>query len=354
MGELIDSAGERDGNQRKKNVVTEAEAPEGDRDKLRSTLISLMLLVVSTCVALGACEAFLRLKNASMHNYDIEMWRYARLLKHRSDAPLLVFEHAPDKSAVLESVDIRINDWGLRGGPVPPLAPGQRRILFLGSSITLGWGVPEQDTLTSRLQKMFAAEGQDVQVLNAGIGNYNATRYVNRFLLRLTGLHPTDIVVHAFVRDAETIDPGGGNLLLRHSELAVTGWIALQRYFSTAGSETVEAHYRKVYAPDAPGFLAMKQALAELAEYGRQHHIRIYFAMTPDVHDLVNYKLGFVHDIMRSIALQDGFIYVDLLPAMAKLTPQELWAMPGDPHPNALGHEKMAEALFPTLQLKPP
>jgi lysophospholipase L1-like esterase len=333
-------------------VVTRTGSTGRRPGKLASTLISVLLLVVSSCIALGASEAFLRLKNASMRNYDIEMWRYARLLKHRSDEPMLAFEHVPNKSAVLESVEVRTNEWGLRGGPVPPLAPGQRRILFLGSSITLGWGVPEQQSLTYRLQQMFATEGQDVQVLNGGIGNYNAMRYVNRFLLRLSGLNPTDIVVHAFVRDAEAIDPGGGNLLLRNSELAVTGWIAFERYFSVAGSETVEEHYRKVYAPDAPGFIAMKQALAQLAEYGRAHKIRIYFAMTPDVHDLVNYKLGFVHDIMRSIAKDDSFIYIDLLPAMAKLTPRELWAMPGDPHPNALGHEKMAEALFPALQLK--
>jgi lysophospholipase L1-like esterase len=333
-------------------VVTRTGSTGRRPGKLASTLISVLLLVVSSCIALGASEAFLRFKNASMRNYDIEMWRYARLLKHRSDEPMLAFEHVPNKSAVLESVEVRTNEWGLRGGPVPLLAPGQRRILFLGSSITLGWGVPEQQSLTYRLQQMFAAEGQDVQVLNGGIGNYNAVRYVNRFLLRLSGLNPTDIVVHAFVRDAEAIDPGGGNLLLRNSELAVTGWIAFERYFSVAGSETVEEHYRKVYAPDAPGFIAMKQALAQLAEYGRAHKIRIYFAMTPDVHDLVNYKLGFVHDIMRSIAKNDGFIYIDLLPAMAKLTPRELWAMPGDPHPNALGHEKMAEALFPALQLK--
>jgi len=320
---------------------------------LRSILISVALLVISCCVSVGAAEAFLRIKNASMKNYDIEMWRYARLLKHRSDEPVLAFEHVPSASATLESVNIRINDWGLRGGPVPPLHAGQRRILFLGSSITLGWGVREDDTLEARLQRMFAAEGQDVQVLNAGIGNYNAVRYVNRFLLRLTGLNPTDIVVHAFVRDGESIDPGGGNILLRHSELAVTAWVGFERYFTRAGSETVAEHYRKVYQPDAPGFLAMKQALRQLAEYARAHNIRVYLAMTPDVHDLVHYDLGFVHDIMRGIAQQDGFIYIDLLPSMSKLTPQELWAMPGDPHPNALGHKDMAEALFPALQLKP-
>jgi lysophospholipase L1-like esterase len=328
------------------------QAPPVAARRLKGVLASIIMVLVSCTIALGAAEAFLRIKNASMRNYDIEMWRYARLLKHRSDEPVLAFEHVPNKSAVLEGVNIRVNDWGLRGGPVPPLQPGERRILVLGSSITLGWGVREEDTLEARLQRMFAEQHETVQVLNGGIGNYNAVRYVNRFLLRLTGLHPTDIVVHAFVRDAEALDPGGGNVLLRNSELAVTCWIAFERYFTKAGSETVEEHYSKVYQPDAPGFLAMKQALRQLADYARQNHIRVYFAMTPDVHDLVDYKLSFVHDIMRNVAEQDGFTYIDLLPTMSKLTPQELWAMPGDPHPNALGHEKMAEGLFPALQLK--
>jgi hypothetical protein len=29
--------------------------------------------------------------------------------------------------------------------------------------------------------------------------------------------------------------------------------------------------------------------------------------------------------------------------------PEEMFAMPGDPHPNALGHELMAEAIFPVI-----
>jgi lysophospholipase L1-like esterase len=33
--------------------------------------------------------------------------------------------------------------------------------------------------------------------------------------------------------------------------------------------------------------------------------------------------------------------------------PQELFAMPGDPHPNALGHRLMADAIFPILAAPP-
>ena len=115
---------------------------------------------------------------------------------------------------------IRTNEWGLRGGAVPPRKPDTRRILFLGGSITLGWGVQEEDTISERVQRMFAEHGQRVEVLNGGIGNYNAERYVERFFTELAGLEPTDIVVQYFLRDAEHLDPGGGNFFLRHSELA--------------------------------------------------------------------------------------------------------------------------------------
>jgi len=73
------------------------------------------------------------------------------------------------------------------------------------------------------------------------------------------------------------------------------------------------------------------------------------FAMTPDAHDLVDYKFTFVHDIMRTFAEQNGYAYVDLLPAMKGLRPEETWAMPGDPHPNALAHKLMAESIFPLI-----
>ena len=71
--------------------------------------------------------------------------------------------------------------------------------------------------------------------------------------------------------------------------------------------------------------------------------------MTPDVHNLVDYKLGYIHDIMRKIAQSDGYTYIDLLPAMRGRPPKDLFAMPGDPHPNALGHKLMADAIFPVI-----
>lgn len=315
----------------------------------KSTFFSAVIFVVSITLGLLVVEGILRLQNSSMQNYNIEMWRYARELKRPSAVPELGHEHLKNQAAILQSVEIRLNDWGLRGGPVPPLPPGGRRILVLGGSITLGWGVPEGETMTARLEQMFKAKGENVEVLNAGVGNYNALRYTEHFFRDLEGLQPTDIVVHFFLRDAEQLDPGGGNLLLRHSQLAVTVWAAIQNLTAPHGENVLIDHYKSVYAEAQPGYAAMKQELAKLGAYAREHGIRIYLAMIPDVHNLKDYPFQAIHEQMRRVAEELGYRYVDLLPGFGSLDPADIWAMPGDPHPNALGHRIMAEQLFPLL-----
>jgi lysophospholipase L1-like esterase len=322
------------------------------QQSVRIALLNILFAAVSAVVALGLGEVVVRLKNADMRNYDIEMWRYAKEIKIRSADPILDHEHRPNVSAVLESVTIRTNAMGLRGGPVPAPEARQRRILFLGSSITLGWGVPEELTVTSLLEKKLRQAGENAVVMNAGVGNYNAVRYTELFFTKLYKLRPTDIVVHYFLRDAEELAPGGGDWFLRHSELAVTLWIAAHRLLDKLGEGALVDHYHKVYSEHAPGFLAMQASLQKLSLYAHAHHIRLYLAVIPDIHDLDHYQLEFAHRAMSDVARRFGYVYVDLRPAFDHLKPQRIWAMPGDPHPNALGHKLMADALFPVLHLQ--
>ena len=317
--------------------------------RVKVAAFNFLLAAIGILVAAIIGEAVLRLKNSSMKNYDIEMWRYARELKIRSNDPLLGHEHVKNGSALLQSVTIRTNELGLRGAGVPPPQANQRRILVLGASITLGWGVPEDETMTARLQQHFDRDGVSAIVMNGGIGNYNAERYVELFLTKLTDLQPTDLLVHYFVRDAEVLESGGGNWFLRNSELGLTLWQVWVRMTERVGQESLVDHYRTVYDPTAPGLAAMKSSLKRLADYAHANKINLYLAMMPDVHNLEHYQLGFAHQIVQQTAAQFGYTYLDLLPYFGRLPPKDIWAMSGDPHPNALGHQIMADAIFPML-----
>ncbi len=74
--------------------------------------------------------------------------------------------------------------------------------------------------------------------------------------------------------------------------------------------------------------------------------------MTPDIHQLQDYPFNFIHDKVTSLARALGFRVVDTLDVLSKYSAEELWAMPGDPHPNALGHRIMADSIRPVLELQ--
>lgn len=317
--------------------------------RAKSLAFGSMLCAMTLCVGLLFAEGVIRLKNASMKNYDIEMWRYSKELKVLSPNPILGHEHRRSTSAVLQSVNIQTNKWGLRGGAIATDPGDKRRIMLLGSSITLGWGVPQEQTMASRLEDLFAQNGQPTEVLNTGVGNYNTVRYVELFLDRLYQLNPTDVVVHYFINDAEVLPPPGNNWLLRHSQLAVSVWSSLNRFLVPTGWAGLQEHYQNVYSPGSPGFAAMKDALKRLSDYAKKTDIRLYLAITPDVHNLKDYPYRYIHEALAGISQEYGYVFIDLYPHFAGLEPEAIWAMPGDPHPNALGHEIMARAVYPVL-----
>ena len=307
-------------------------------------LLSISLFLASLLMALLIGEGFLRLKNSDMKNYDIEMWKYAKKLKKPSLNPRLGHEHIENSSAILQSVEISTNNFGLRGNRISN-KKDQNRILFLGSSITLGWGVSQQDTMTEKLSAMLNTKKNSYEILNAGIGNYNTARYVELYLSKLHELKPDSIVVQYFINDAESLESGGGNWLLRNSQLAVTLRIAMNRLLYSGDESSLTKHYRNVYSNNGEGFNAMEDSIASLSEYTKKNDVKLFLVMTPDFHNLIDYPFSFIHSKIEGIASQNNIEFLDLLPYFEGISKEEIWVMPGDPHPNKKGHEIMAFAI---------
>jgi hypothetical protein len=115
----------------------------------------------------------------------------ARDVKRLSADPLIAYEHAPNRAAVLMGVDFRTNSKGLRDREFAyDRKPGTLRVLMLGDSLTVGWGMSVEQTFSKRIEKSFAADGVDAEVINTGVGNHNTIQEVEYFLTEGFKYHP--------------------------------------------------------------------------------------------------------------------------------------------------------------------
>lgn len=307
---------------------------------IKIVFYQVLILIISIIII----EGIIRVVNSDMKNYDIEMWRYANELKIQDS--ILGHNHLKNKSSILQNVEIKLNSKGMRSDE---FEINDKKILFLGSSISLGWGVEQKDSYPGIIQTKLLSDSINYKVLNGSIGNYNTFRYVNNFLLNQTDVEPNVIVINYFINDAETLPINSSNWLIKNSQLFATLTITYKKLFSKSGFD-LKQYYNDLYKNDNQSFLEMKESLNKLSEYSKQRNISVLLTVIPDIHFLEDYPFETIHKKLKIITEELGFEYHDLLPSLKGLSFNELQIIQGDSHPNEKGHSKMAESLYPKIK----
>jgi len=274
-----------------------------------------------------------------MKNYDIEMWKYAKELKARDT--LLGHVHKESKKAILQDVEIKLNSHGMRS---PEPISEKSKILFIGSSISLGWGVPLNKSYPQLLSENLANQNLNYQILNGSVGNYNTYRYVENFLKNQKDIDPKVLVVNYFINDAEILPMGSRNILLENSELAASLTIAVKKMLSE-NNESLVDYYKELYRDENSGFKLMKKSLKKLSNYTSENDIEVYFVIIPDIHFLQDYPFKDIHTKMSTIAQKYNFKVIDFYEVFKGIPFSELQIIPGDSHPNEYGHKLMGKEL---------
>ncbi len=166
---------------------------------------SIILCIGSTVFALGILEVFVRFADPLGVSYYQESARYH--LDKIAD-PNLVFRHRSSWRTVYQGVDVRFNELGLRGEPIPPKQESEYRILVLGDSVTFGFGVAESDTFTSRLERALrTTRDRSVRVINSGVGGYNTVQEYAYLKHKGLSLSP-DLVILVYVTNDIDVNEG--------------------------------------------------------------------------------------------------------------------------------------------------
>jgi lysophospholipase L1-like esterase len=267
--------------------------------------------------------------------------------------PYRIYRHPSSSKAIYGDVIVTYNENGLRDGPILPKAEGEFRILALGDSITFGWGVPQDQIFTVRLEHLLQGRlGRTVRVINSGVGGYNTVQELRYFKQEGITFKP-DLVILTYLENdvqetplyLETNAANAHSLLEKMMTRLRRLWLyrfvyhaytyGLQ-YPPTANTEPLSLHKQ--------GWSDSMSAIDELLSLCREHNIKLlifYFrhkseGETPLLQDVVLHANGVpVKDVGQ------WFEGLDL----STLTVSKV-----DSHPNSEGHRLMAEHMAADIE----
>lgn len=319
---------------------------------MRSFFLSSVLTLISLVVAVGFFEIACRtIVDTGMH-YHLEMWKYAVSLKEVADEPEIGHRHKAASDAHLMGVDVKINAGGLRDRERPDITEDTVKVLMLGDSITFGWGVPQNETVSARLESLLAQQiDQPFAVINSGVGNYNTAMEVAWFERYGLDLKPDAVVLNVFINDAE-VTPAYTDIRwwdrTMYSRVVLFGALDTVRRLVFGGADW-KTYYRDLYTLENSGWLTMQSSIARLAALCRENGISLVVVDYPELRELSPYPFPDVSEKISVAAFEQQAAYISLLPAVERETPSALWVTEPDPHPNSYANHLFAEYLAPRL-----
>jgi lysophospholipase L1-like esterase len=255
----------------------------------------------------------------------------------------------------------RVNRAGCRDNVEysPTLAPGKRRISFVGDSFTAGHGIKEvEDRFPNRLRK--AHPEWEIQVLaRVGLDTGDELALMQKVFRRG---YQADIVVlvyclndigdlmpaqaEATTRALEALDNGGW--LLRNSYM-LNLWYhhykaARDPYLGNYSPFVREAYRTRLWAQQ-------KERLKAFRDLVQAHGGRCAVVTFPFLHALgPKYEYQSVHEKLDRLWLELGVPHLDLLPVFEGLPPRRVTVNRFDAHPNEYANQLAAAALDQWLQ----
>ncbi len=318
----------------------------------KTYFINFLILITSITIIFIVIETFLRIKNHFVINYDVEMWKYSKELKTAVKNVKINHIHKKNKSAILQNVEIKINSLGMRGDEedIQNWQSSDLKILFMGSSIMLGWGVKEKFVLNNIVEDLAKKNDKSWATLNSGIGNYNTQRYVNNYLENNKNLNPDIIIVQYFINDAEILTSNRGNLITRNFHLGVLLWKYISLFEDDLSVRNIDDYYKKIYKDEKTNKI-VKRNLLKLKKHCKDKNIRCILVYTPDI-DLLKsgYNFKFIKKYLLEIVKELDMEFLDVTDAIKdninlKMTNIEY----KDRHPNSKAHEIIGETIYKYL-----
>jgi hypothetical protein len=242
--------------------------------------------------------------------------------------------------------------------------PGVRRVVSLGDSFAWGASVEFDDAYPQRLERGLNRRRRERwEVVNLALPGMNTVDQAAQLEQEGMAYEP-DVVLLGFVlndsedavaAEARRADeweqerPGPPRGALDRSALLR---MVRTRLWATAENRRRISGYKSMYADDAPGWVAARQALKSMGALSRARGVPLVVVIFPLFGNPLDGRYPFpeVHEKVAEAAAETGAKVVDLLPSYRGLR-WDLLVVDGvdDEHPNEIAHRIAANVILRAL-----
>jgi lysophospholipase L1-like esterase len=246
----------------------------------------------------------------------------------------------------LYGVNFKTNSLGFRADRefITPNTDNITRILVLGDSITVGWGVKVNESYPARLQTMLNKVG-NYEVINTGVGNYNTKRELAT-LQKHIDLEPDIIILGFFINDIEEVGYCKNFCWIQKN--SYTYAFVYDRFVKLKyGSQNSFKNYYSELYKDESLKNSLTNDIRTIYEIANNESAKLVLVNIPELHEFEEYPFTEVNEFIEQDIITDlNITYINLLPSFSNHSPNDLWVSFEDAHPNAKGHQIIAKKIF--------
>lgn len=271
-------------------------------------------------------------------------------------------------------VSVTMNSFGVRDREelCAPKPPGQRRVVCVGDSTTLGWGVPVERTWVRRAEELLRASDGGIRLVNCGAaGTLVPDEYAHGLASRFVRFEPDHVVATLCVNDLLPVN--GGMSCLDPQKLAardaplggLLGSSAFARALARAWrddpleldpsrdlvAELLALPFER-YSPDMKALGPIfwdsgvpQTALRAMRDWCRARGIGFSVAIWPFLQQLgsrTGHPFAGIHDRVVAFCAGEGIPCLDLLDAFVGHDARRLWVTARDMHGNSVAQDVAA------------
>ncbi len=251
------------------------------------------------------------------------------------------------------SVPVVFNACGLRDRDevCAPKAPGERRAIFLGDSVTFGWGVRAEDSCCRLTEALLRQTDPLLRTVNCASGTLHPDEYAAALMTRFARFEPDVVVVNFSINDLLMLNAGVAH---RGGKRAWWQGAAVLRAILGGGTPP---EFRAAPGEDwTDGLLALpdsaygaipkaahwcgggpQQALRVMQAWCAAQRVRLAVVLWPALQGIAvgeTYPFAKLHAEVAAFCAQQGITFADLLPAFRGHDPSTLWVTSFDQHGN--------------------